>query len=82
MWVRAEGEQLIVVHIDSVQGPREVGRHPLTTPGRPSINDAHYPPRPAGALERTPAPAQARSASSLAPSYGVQGRKSAMPGRI
>jgi hypothetical protein len=53
VWVRAEGEQLIVVHIDH-QGPREVARHPLTTPGRPSIQDEHYPPRPAGALERKP----------------------------
>jgi hypothetical protein len=26
----------------------------LTTPGRPRINDDHYPPRPAGALARTP----------------------------
>jgi hypothetical protein len=51
--IRAEGEQLIVVHIDH-QGPREVARHPLTTPGRPSICDEHYPPRPAGALERKP----------------------------
>ncbi len=54
VWVRAEGEQLVVVHIDPDQGPREVARHPLTTPGRPSIHDAHYPPRPAGALERRP----------------------------
>jgi hypothetical protein len=54
VWVRAEGEQLIVVHIDQVAGPREVARHPLTTPGRPSIQDQHYPPRPAGALERRP----------------------------
>jgi len=53
VWVRAEGEQLVVVHVDE-QGPREVARHPLTTPGRPSINDEHYPPRPAGALERKP----------------------------
>ncbi len=37
-----------------LQGPREVARHRLTTPGRPSIQDAHYPPRPAGALERRP----------------------------
>jgi transposase len=59
VWVRAEAEQLIVVHIDSDQGVREVARHALTTPGRPSINDAHYPPRPAGALERRP---RARSA--------------------
>jgi transposase len=59
VWVRAEGEQLVVVHVDSDQGPREVARHLLTTPGRPSINDQHYPPRPAGALERKP---RARSA--------------------
>ena len=54
VWVRADGEQLIVVHIDPGQGPREVARHRLTTPGRPSINDQHYPARPAGALERRP----------------------------
>jgi len=54
VWVRSDGEQLIVVHIDPDQAPREVARHPLTTPGRPSINDEHYPPRPAGALERKP----------------------------
>src|SRR5947207_13851387 len=54
VWVRAEAEQLVAVHIDELQGPREVARHRLTTPGRPSINDAHYPPRPAGALERKP----------------------------
>jgi transposase len=52
VWVRAEAEQLIVVHIDQAQGPREVARHALTTPGRPSIQDEHYPPKPAGALER------------------------------
>ena len=54
VWVRADGEQLVVVHVDPLQGPREVARHALTTPGRPSIQDAHYPPRPAGALERKP----------------------------
>jgi transposase len=59
VWVRADGEQLVVVHVDAVAGPREVARHALTTPGRPSINDEHYPPRPAGPLERKP---RARSA--------------------
>jgi hypothetical protein len=38
----------------SGDGPREVARHALTTPGRPSIDEAHYPPRPVGALERKP----------------------------
>ncbi len=31
-----------------------MARHELTTPGRPSLKDDHYPPRPAGALERRP----------------------------
>ena len=54
VWARTDGDQLIVVHVDGHQGPREVARHRLTTPGRPSITDEHYPPRPAGALQRTP----------------------------
>ena len=54
VWVRSDGEQLIVVRVDGHQGLREVARHRLTTPGRPSIQDEHYPPRPAGALQRRP----------------------------
>ncbi len=41
----------------------EVASHALTTPGRPSIDEAHYPPRPAGAIERKP---RARSADEQA----------------
>ena len=54
VWVRAVGDELIVVGTDGPAGAREVARHALTTPGRPSIQDDHYPPRPAGALERRP----------------------------
>jgi transposase len=54
VWARVDGDELVVVHAESAGGPREVARHPLTTPGRPSIQEAHYPPRPAGALERRP----------------------------
>jgi transposase len=54
VWVRADGDELIVVHADGPGGPREVARHRLTTPGRPAIDDQHYPPRPPGALERRP----------------------------
>jgi transposase len=54
VWARADGTELVVVHADSSDGPREVARHALTTPGRPSIKQAHYPPRPAGAIERQP----------------------------
>ena len=54
VWARVDGTELVVVHADAAEGPREVARHALTTPGRPAINDQHYPPRPAGALERRP----------------------------
>jgi hypothetical protein len=59
VWARADGEELVVIHVDGPGGPREVARHRLTTPGRPAICDEHYPPRPPGALERKP---RARSA--------------------
>lgn len=51
VWARAHGTEIMIVHVDSPGGPREVARHALTPPGRPSIKDEHYPPRPAGALE-------------------------------
>jgi len=54
VWARTHGSEMIIVHTDSPEGPREVARHALTTPGKPSINDEHYPPRPAGALQRIP----------------------------
>jgi hypothetical protein len=54
VWVRADGEQLVAMHIDQQHGPRDVARHRLTTPGHTSIQDGHYPPRPAGALGRKP----------------------------
>jgi transposase len=54
VWARSDGDELVIVDADSPDGPREVARHELTTPGRPSIRDEHYPPRPPGALERRP----------------------------
>ncbi|MGO9791188.1 MAG: Mu transposase domain-containing protein, partial [Solirubrobacteraceae bacterium] len=54
VWARSTGEELVVIHLDGPGGPREVARHRLTTPGRPSVQDEHYPPKPAGALERKP----------------------------
>jgi hypothetical protein len=63
VWARVDGSELVVVHADHPEGPREVARHTLTTPGRPSIQDEHYPPRPAGALQRKP---RARSAEERA----------------
>jgi hypothetical protein len=54
------------VQADSPEGPREVARHGLTTPGSPSIKDEHYPPRPAGALERRPRARSREEAAFLA----------------
>ena len=72
VWVRADGEQLVVVHVDEAQGPREVARHELTTPGRPSICDEHYPPRPAGPLERKPRARSAEEREFLAIGAGAE----------
>lgn len=63
VWARADGEELVVIHADGTEGAKEVARHRLTTPGRPAIDDGHYPPKPAGALERRP---RARSAEEQA----------------
>ena len=54
VWVRAAGEELIVVAADGPAGAKEVARHQLTTPGRMSIQDQHYPPQPEGPLARRP----------------------------
>jgi transposase len=56
VWARVDGDLLIVIHVHPDRGPAEVARHRLTTPGRPQISDAHYPPRPPGALARRPRP--------------------------
>lgn len=66
VWARASDEQLVVVHADGNDGPREVARHPLTTPGSPRISDKHYPPKPPGALGRRPRAASAEEAAFLA----------------
>ena len=42
------------------QGAVEVARHLLSTPGTRCIDDAHYPPRPAGPLNREPKATQHR----------------------
>jgi hypothetical protein len=72
VWARTDGSELIVVHVDGPAGPREVARHRLTTPGRPAICDEHYPPRPAGALERRPRARSAEEQAFLAIGKGAE----------
>jgi transposase len=72
VWARTDGSELIVVHVDGHQGPKEVARHRLTTPGRPAISGEHYPPRPTGALERTPSARSAQERAFLALGGGAE----------
>ena len=57
VWVRVHGrgaqEQVIIVHVEAM-GPVEVARHARAIPGSPMVQDAHFPPAPAGALNRKP----------------------------
>jgi hypothetical protein len=53
VWVRRHGDQVVVAHAGD-GGPAEVARHRVTTPGSPRIEDAHYPPAPAGPVRRPP----------------------------
>ena len=57
VWVRTcgvgAGEQVVIVHVGE-QGPVEVARHHRATPGTPRIDDEHFPPQPAGPLNRQP----------------------------
>jgi hypothetical protein len=59
VWVRVRGagtgEQVVIVHVGP-GGPVEVARHDRAAPGSPRIDDAHFPPAPAGALGRAPRP--------------------------
>lgn len=65
VWVRRRGEEVIVTHVGA-DGPVEVARHQVTTPGNPRVDDAHFPPAPEGPLHRTPVPANAAEAEFLA----------------
>lgn len=55
VWVRVDGDEVVATHIEG-RGAVEVARHLLSTPGNPRIRDEHYPPRPAGPLNRVPKP--------------------------
>jgi hypothetical protein len=53
--VRRHGEQVVIVHVGA-DGPVEVARHAVTTPGTPRLDDTHFPPAPPGVLSRPPRP--------------------------
>ena len=63
--VRRHGDQVVIVHA-GLQGPAEVARHLVTSPGSPRLEAAHYLPAPPGALNREPKPRTAAEAEFLA----------------
>src|SRR5512146_1886422 len=63
--VRRHGSQVVITHAGA-DGPAEVARHLVTTPGSPRLDDAHYPPAPPGALNREPRPRTAAETEFLA----------------
>jgi transposase len=65
VWVRAHGEQVIIVHVGP-DGPVEVARHQRTSPGSPRVEAVHFPPQPDGPLARTPRPRTRDEAAFLA----------------
>jgi hypothetical protein len=70
VWVREHGDQVVITHVGK-GGPVEVARHERTTPGSPRVDDAHFPPPPAGALSRTPKAKTAAEAQFLALGEGA-----------
>jgi transposase len=65
VWVRRRGEEVIITHVGR-DGPVEVARHRVSTPGNPRVDDSHFPPAPEGPLNRTPVPANPAEAEFLA----------------
>jgi transposase len=65
VWVRRRGEVVIITHVGP-DGPVEVARHAVATPGNPRVDDSHFPPAPEGPLHRTPVPANPAEAEFLA----------------
>jgi hypothetical protein len=68
--VRRHGNQVVIAHAGP-QGPAEVARHLVTSPGSPRLEAAHYPPAPPGALNREPRARTAAEAEFLAIGSGA-----------
>ncbi len=58
--------------LEVLDGSKVVARHLRSTPGTPRIDDAHYPPRPAGPLNRQPKAANPVEAEFLALGEGAR----------
>ena len=71
VWVRVDGDEIVATHVAA--GGRGRGRPPpAVDAGQPGIDDAHYPPRPAGPLDRQPRATNAAEAEFLALGDGAR----------
>jgi transposase len=70
VWVRHHGDEVVVTAVDR-DGPAEVARHQVTTPGNPRYVDEHFGPAPEGPLNRTARPKNEAEASFLAIGEGA-----------
>jgi transposase len=71
VWVRVDGDEVVATHVGAA-GAVEVARHQRSTPGTPRIDDAHYPPRAAGPLNRQPRATNSAEAEFLALGDGAR----------
>jgi hypothetical protein len=70
VWVRHHGDEVVVIAVDR-DGPAEVARHKVTTPGHPRYVDEHFGPAPEGPLNRTARAKNEAEASFLAIGEGA-----------
>ena len=71
VWVRVDGEELVVAHVGP-GGGREAARHRLTTPGNPRIDPSHYPERTRNPLHPKPRPTNPEEAAFLGLGPGAE----------
>lgn len=71
VWVRVDGEELVVAHVGP-GGAREAARHRLTTPGNPRIDPSHYPERTRDPLHPKPRPTNPEEAAFLGLGPGAE----------
>ena len=70
VWARVQGREAVLTHLGP-NGPVEVARHELTTPGNPRVNPEHFPPAPETPFNRTPVPGSQAEAEFLALGAGA-----------
>lgn len=72
VWVRVDGDEIVATHTLSLSGAGSTSPAHAVDAGSPNIDDANYPPRPAGAVARQPEPGNPAEAEFLALGDGAR----------